>query len=310
MKILITGVHGFVGSNLSALLAPNHTVYGLDIISPENPNVAKTYSWKDLEEDKIPEMDAVVHLAAMVHDVKHITNERAYYEVNTGLTKKIYDWFLQSTASKFVFFSTVKAAADSVEGVLTEDVIPSPIGPYGNSKLQAEAYIMGHPSTERFVYILRPCMIHGSGNKGNLPLLFNMVRKGIPWPLGAYENKRTFTSIGNVVFAVNSLLTQEVPSGIYNLGDDDPVSTNDLIRMICASLGRKARIWRVPKWIVYALAGIGGLFQLPLNRERLRKLTENYVSSNAKLKAALGIDRMPVTSEEGLAKTFKAFRDE
>ncbi|MBO4596021.1 MAG: NAD-dependent epimerase/dehydratase family protein [Bacteroidales bacterium] len=310
MKILITGVHGFVGSNLSATLAPNHTVYGLDIISPENPNVAKTYSWEDLDAGRVPQVDAVVHLAAMVHDVKNITNEEAYYAINTGLTKKIYDWFLGSGAGKFVFFSTVKAAADSVEGVLTEDVVPSPVGPYGNSKLQAEAYIMGHPAADRMVYILRPCMIHGSGNKGNLPLLFNMVRKGIPWPLGAYENLRTFTSIGNVCFVVEGLLTREIPSGIYNMGDDDPVSTNRLIHLICTSLGRKARIWRVPKWFIAAGAWLGGLLHLPLNPERLRKLTENYVSSNAKLKAALGIEHMPISCEQGLAKTFEAFRNE
>lgn len=310
MKILITGVHGFVGSNFSAMLAEDHTVYGLDIVAPVNPSVARTYSWTDLDEGKLPEVDAVVHLAALVHDIKKASNEEAYYSVNTGLTKKIYDWFLQSSAKKFVFFSTVKAVADRVEGILTEDVIPSPVGAYGNSKLQAEAYILGHLSGDKLVYILRPCMIHGSGNKGNLPQLFNMVRKGIPWPLGAYDNLRTFTSIGNVRFVVKSLLTREVPSGIYNLGDDDPVSTNELIRMICASLGRKARIWRLPKWLISAGAQLGGLLHLPLNPERLRKLTENYVSSNAKIKSALGIDRMPVSAEEGLKMTFKAFSNE
>ena len=310
MRILITGVHGFVGSNFSAMLAPDHTVYGLDIVSPENPNVARTYSWKDLEDGKLPEVDAVVHLAAMVHDIKKAANEEAYYAVNTGLTKKIYDWFLQSSAKKFIFFSTVKAVADRVEGVLTEDVIPSPVGAYGNSKLQAEAYILGHPAADKFVYILRPCMIHGSGNKGNLPLLFNMVRKGIPWPLGAYENLRTFTSIGNVRFVVKSLLTQEVPSGIYNLGDDEPVSTNQLIHMICASQGRKARIWRLPKWLISAVAWVGGVLHLPLNPERLQKLTENYVSSNVRIKAALGVEKMPVSAEEGLKMTFKAFSHE
>ena len=54
-------------------------------------------------------------------------------------------------------------------------------------------------------------------------------------------------------------------------------------------------------------AGIGTLLHLPLNTERLRKLTENYVVSNAKIKAALGIDKMPVTAKEGLIKTIKSF---
>ena len=54
-------------------------------------------------------------------------------------------------------------------------------------------------------------------------------------------------------------------------------------------------------------AGIGTLFHLPLNTERLRKLTENYVVSNAKIKRALGIDKMPVTAKEGLIKTIRSF---
>ena len=310
MRILITGINGFVGRNLSEMLPGELTVYGMDIVANEIPNVEHTYSWQDLEDGKLPEVDAVIHLAAIVHDVKKTGDESAYYMVNTGLTKKIYDWFLQSGASKFVFFSTVKAAADSVEGVLTEDVIPAPVGAYGNSKLQAEAYILSHPAAGKSVYILRPCMIHGSGNKGNLPLLYNMVRKGIPWPLGAYENLRTFTSIANVCFVVERLLTREIASGVYNLGDDDPVSTNDLIRMICSSLGRRARIWHLPKFLISGAAAIGGVLHLPLNPERLRKLTENYVSSNAKIKAALGIDKMPVSAEEGLRQTFMLFRDE
>ena len=115
MKILITGVHGFVGNKLSAALAGEHTIYGLDIVAPENPNVAQTWSWDDLAADRLPEVDAVIHLAAMVHDVKKTADEAKYYAVNTGLTKQIYDWFLKSGARKFVFFSTVKAAADRVE---------------------------------------------------------------------------------------------------------------------------------------------------------------------------------------------------
>lgn len=318
MKILITGVHGFVGNKLSAALAGEHTIYGLDIVAPENPNVARTWSWDDLAADRLPEVDAVIHLAAMVHDVKKTADEAKYYAVNTGLTKQIYDWFLKSEARKFVFFSTVKAAADRVEGILTEDVVPAPVGAYGNSKLQAEAYILSKlPAADdgeglvsaKQVIILRPCMIHGSGNKGNLPLLYKVVRLGIPWPLGSFDNKRTFSSIGNVCFVVKGLLDKDVPTGIYNMGDDDPVSTNELVGMICASLGRKPRIWHLPKGLVAFAASVGGILHLPLNPERMRKLTENYVSSNAKIKAALGIDRMPISARDGLMESFKNFAE-
>lgn len=307
MKILITGVHGFVGSNLVPYLAPSNEIYGLDIVAPEKKGVVKTFSWEDLDAGRVPEMDAIIHLAGKAHDTKNQAAAEVYFKVNTGLTQKIYDWFLQSSAKKFVFFSTAKAAADRVEGVLTEDVVPAPVGPYGESKIKAEEYILRHIPTDKQVYIFRPCMIHGPGNKGNLNLLYSVVRKGIPWPLGAFENRRTFTSVENICFAVNGVLTKDVPTGIYNMGDDESLSTNELIEEICASLGKKAHIWRLPKGLMTGIARVGGWLHLPLNPERLRKLTENYVSSNAKIKAALAVDRMPVDAREGLRRTLESF---
>ena len=317
MKILITGVHGFVGSNLVNALKEQHTIYGLDIISPQKDGIRYTFGWDYLDkEDGIPEVDAIIHLAGKAHDTKNQSAAEVYFKVNTGLTEKIFDWFLkQPKCKKFVFFSTAKAAADKVEGVLTEDVVPAPVGPYGESKIAAEHYILSQLKDKseeikvnKQVYIFRPCMIHGPGNKGNLNLLYNVVKKGIPWPLGAFENRRTFTSVENICFAVNGVLTKDVPSGIYNMGDDEALSTNELIEEICKSLGKKAHIWKLPKGLMNGVAKVGGWLHLPLNPERLRKLTESYVSSNAKIKKALGVEKMPVDAREGLKVTLESFK--
>lgn len=317
MKILITGVHGFVGSNLVKYLAPANEIYGLDIVAPEKEGVIKTYSWDDLDAGRVPGVDAIVHLAGKAHDTKNQAAAEVYFKVNTGLTQKMFDYFLaHSDIRKFVFFSTAKAAADKVEGVLTEEVVPAPVGPYGESKIAAEKYILekmkilrqAQDDKAKQVYIFRPCMIHGPGNKGNLNLLYNVVRKGIPWPLGAFENRRTFTSVENICFAVNGVLMKDVPSGIYNMGDDGALSTNELIEEICKSLGKKAHIWRLPKGLMNGVAKVGGWLHLPLDPERLRKLTENYISSNAKIKKALGVERMPVDAREGLKVTLESFK--
>lgn len=191
--------------------------------------------------------------------------------------------------------------------ILTEDIVPNPVGPYGESKIKAEEYILSHPVTGKQVYILRPCMIHGPGNKGNLNLLYSVVKRGIPWPLGAFENRRCFTSIGNLCFAIEGLLTMDIASGIYNMGDDEALSTNELITVICDALGKKAHIWHLPKGLMNGMAKVGDVLHLPLNSERLTKLTENYVVSNAKIKKALGIDKMPISAEEGLTQTIKSF---
>ena len=333
MNILITGIHGFVGSNLVLALKDRHHLYGLDIVTPKRAGVIQTFNWKDIEPgsfpmQSLPQFDAIIHLAGKAHDTKNQSAAQVYFDINTGLTQKIFDFFLESSAKKFIFFSSVKAAADSVVGdILTEDVIPTPIGPYGESKIKAEEYIMEHcalPTTSPFgdssfqkeenkidldkqVYILRPCMIHGPGNKGNLNLLYNVVRKGIPWPLGDFENRRSFTSIDNLCYVVEGLLTKDVASGIYHMGDDEALSTNDLIALMCEVLGRKPHIWKMNKRMMEGCAGLGTLLHLPLNTERLHKLTENYVVSNAKIKAALGIDKMPVRAEEGIVKTIESF---
>lgn len=310
MKILITGVHGFVGSNLVEALKKEHTIYGLDIINPSKEGVVRTFSWDELDAGNVPEVDAIIHLAGKAHDTKNQSAAEVYFKVNTGLTQKIFDYFMAHEGiKKFVFFSTAKAAADKVEGVLTEDVVPAPIGPYGESKIAAEKYIQEHMPADKQVYIFRPCMIHGPGNKGNLNLLYNVVKKGIPWPLGAFENRRTFTSVENICFAVNGVLTKDVPSGIYNMGDDEALSTNELIEEICKSLGKKAHIWRLPKGMMNGVAKVGGWLHLPLNPERLRKLTENYISSNEKIKKALGVDKMPVDARTGLQATLKSFKN-
>jgi nucleoside-diphosphate-sugar epimerase len=316
MKILITGVHGFVGSNLVASLSKEHTIYGLDIISPSKEGIKYTFSWDDLDkENMIPQVDAIIHLAGKAHDTKNQTVSDVYFKVNRDLTIKIFDYFCNHpNIKKFVFFSTAKAAADKVEGILTEDVVPTPVGPYGESKIAAETYILSTMKNrpdefaDKGVYIFRPCMIHGPGNKGNLNLLYNVVRKGIPWPLGAFENRRTFTSIGNICFAIEGVLTKNVTSGIYNMGDDEALSTNELIEEICKSLGKKPRIWKLPKSLMAGVAKIGGALHLPLDSERLRKLTENYISSNAKIKKALGVDKMPVDAREGLKVTLESFK--
>lgn len=330
MKILITGVHGFVGSNLVKALSKEHTIYGLDIVNPQKEGVRFTFSWDYLDKDGgIPDVDAIIHLAGKAHDTKNQAAADVYFKVNTELTKKVFDYFLaHESIRKFVFFSTAKAAADKVDGILTEDVVPSPIGPYGESKIAAENYILSKfkefnglsslgedpleqlehlKPTSKDVYIFRPCMIHGPGNKGNLNLLYNVVRKGIPWPLGAFENRRTFTSIANICFTVNGVLSKDVPSGIYNMGDDEALSTNELIEEICKSLGKKTHIWKLPKGLMNGVAKVGGWLHLSLDPERLRKLTEDYVSSNAKIKKALGIEKMPVDAREGLKVTLDSF---
>jgi nucleoside-diphosphate-sugar epimerase len=313
MNLLITGIHGFVGSNLVENLKDKHTIFGLDIVMPEKEGVEKTFLWNELTQ--IPDIDVVIHLAGKAHDTKNKADTKIYFDINTELTKKIFDKFLSSTAKQFVFFSSVKAAADIVEGeILTEDVTPRPKGPYGESKIAAENYILSKKQeiadqvrNDKRVYILRPCMIHGPGNKGNLNLLYGVVKKGFPYPLGAFENKRSFTSIDNLTFVIEQMLGKNISSGVYNISDDETLSTNELIRLMARVMNKPARIWNLSPKLIFLLAKIGTKIHLPLNTERLQKLTENYVVSNEKIKKTLNIKQMPISATEGFTKTIKSF---
>ena len=312
MKILITGINGFVGSNFVENWKDNHAIYGLDIFSHDKDGIIQTYGWDSF--DKLPPVDAIVHLAGKAHDTKNQGLAQSYFDINTGLTQKIFDYFLQSETKTFIFFSSVKAAADSVQGnILTEDIKPNPVGPYGESKIKAEQYLLSKlteaAKSQKKVFILRPCMIYGEGNKGNLNLLYAFVKKGLPWFLGAYENRRSFCSINNISFVTEKLMARDnVSGGIYHVCDDDALSTNELISLISESVGKKARIWKLPKNWMSALAKAGTALHLPLNKDRLRKLTENYVVSNDKIKQALEITQMPFDTKEDLRTTIKSFR--
>lgn len=304
-KILITGSSGFIGSNLYDYLHEDYFLYGLDLGKLGKYPKSNLFHWDQV--DELPGIDVIIHLAGKAHDTANTSKSEEYFDVNLGLTKKIFDHFLSSEASVFIFFSSVKAVADEVNGILTENDVPDPKTPYGKSKLAAENYITSKDiSNAKKVYILRPCMIHGPGNKGNLNLLYNLVKKGIPWPLGAFDNLRSFVSMDNVVFILKELLSGSIPSGIYQIADDQPISTNELIKLMGVVMNEQTRILNISSPIIHAFSAIGDWLNLPLNSERLKKLTESYVVSNLKIKNALNVDSLPTDVRDGLIKTINS----
>ncbi len=309
MKILISGATGFIGANLVTYLKDNLPDVEFSFLTRKKSGRPGEILWTELSQKSLDGIDAVVHLAGLAHDTKNTLDESAYYQVNFELTKLLYDYYQQSSAMKFIYISSVKAVADKVEGILKEDVPPLPATAYGKSKLKAEVYItqLSPGVAGKTYYILRPCMVHGPGNKGNLNLLYKFATKGLPYPLGAFDNSRSFLSIENFCFICKQLLTRDVQEGVYNLSDDEPLSTKELFSIISDVAGTRARILDIPKSLVATLAKAGDFFKLPLNSERLQKLTENYVVSNAKVKSALGIGALPVTARQGIARTISSF---
>lgn len=299
MSIVITGIAGFVGQNLEKYLNLHHIeVVGLSL---------RDQDWRT----HFPKQaDAVIHLAGKAHDTTNTSADEEYFKINRDLTIALFEEFLRADIRDFFYFSSVKAVADTVEGILDENIQGKPITAYGKSKLEAENFLLKQnlPENKR-LFIVRPCMIHGPGNKGNLNLLYSIVKKGIPWPLAEFQNQRSFLSIDNLSFLIEQMLLRaELKSGIYNFADDNSLSTNELVNLISETLGKKAKLWHIPAGLIRAGVRIGDILPLPLNSERLKKLTESYVVSNAKIKSALGIEKLPLTTKKGLELTIRSFQ--
>jgi nucleoside-diphosphate-sugar epimerase len=312
-NILITGITGFIGQNLVKYfhLEDDIKLFGY---SRNTANASALFPYDQIV--FLPELshtqldkyriNIVIHLAGIAHDLSGNYENKDYEEVNFGQTSKLFDEYLPSGASTFVFVSSIKAVVDHADGEITEDFPPNPKSAYGISKLKAEQYITKHEMQGKQNYILRPCMVHGPGNKGNLNLLYKFVKKGIPYPLAAFQNQRSFLSIDNFCFVIANIVSGKLKPGSYLLADSETMSTSDLVALIGSGIGKDAWTLNLPKSFIYLLAKVGSWIHAPFNQSSLAKLTENLIVSNKKLLLNLKTD-LPSTAKEGLLKTIKSF---
>jgi nucleoside-diphosphate-sugar epimerase len=307
-RILITGVTGFIGSNLAQHFGNqnNFLVFGHSrdaAIAQEqlrglSVEMIETYSAHVFDELKI---DTVIHLAGIAHDLSNQYKSKDYYQVNFENTKTIFDEFVKSNVRKFIFLSSIKAAVDISSHPAEETVVPCPITDYGKSKRKAEEYIQSiELRRDKRAYILRPCMIHGPGNKGNLNLLYRFAKTGVPYPFGSFENQRSFLSMDNLNFIVQSFVEKGIPSGIFHLADDGFLSTKELYQLISQELGKTSRIWNLPVGLVRLLFSLSG------KKATLNKLTEDMMVSNKKLLQYIH-GPLPIAMRDGLKKTIRSF---
>jgi nucleoside-diphosphate-sugar epimerase len=309
--VLISGISGFIGSNLTAYLLQNSELdlsgcsRDLDKIKHLEGDIHSIYSNDEIFSKK-PSFQSYVHLSGKVYDMHDKKNEGEYFEANFQLTKKFFQNFIDDKTSKnFIFLSTIHVLTENPEKELDESYKPKPFTPYGKSKFKAENFIRENCPPDKNYYILRPSMIHGPGNKGNLNLLYNLVSKGIPYPVGAFNNKRSFVSIENLCFIIQQIIENAVPKGLYHISDDEPTYTHDLVKMIAQTTDKKGRIWNVPPSLLNVAAKIGNHIPFVLNEHRLKKLTGDFIVSNEKIKKAIG-KPLPVRAREGLENTLKS----
>lgn len=309
---IISGANGFLGKNLVNYIK-QHTDNNCSAVSRKEENLVDVkdqfdhiFNYQTLQ-DHQGGFESYIHLAGKVYDLNKDVDFLDYEISNVHLTKRIFDRFLKDEAAKhFVFMSTIHVLTDKPSRILDESYSPRPVTGYGRSKLMAEKYLLENITEGKNLYIVRPSMIHGPENKGNLNLLYTLVQKGLPYPFGSINNKRTFTSIDNLCFIILELINQDCPSGIYHVADDEPTYTHDLVKMIAQKNGRNPRILNIPIPILRAIARAGDYFPLLLNQSRYDKLTSDFLVSNQKVKNVIQ-KPLPLTATEGLKKTLESF---
>lgn len=298
-KIAVLGASGFIGRNLIKYFQPNFETF---VVSLRNEN----WSYQ------VDRVDVFINLVGKAHDHKGTATEKDFYFANIDLAKQIFSAFLKSNAKLLIHISSVAAVEEFGSDKPLQEIDPcNPVSLYGKTKREAEEWLMQQrlPDSKKLI-ILRPPMVHGEGDKGNLGLLYNLISKGIPYPLSAFDNKRSFISIDNLAFFISQIIEKQenLQSGIYHIADDEAVSTKEIIAVIRKVENKHTIDLSLPKFLVKGLARVGDFVPIPLNSKRLKKMTSDLTVSNQKIKTALKIENLPLSAEEGLIKTIKSFK--
>jgi nucleoside-diphosphate-sugar epimerase len=307
-RILVTGATGFVGRALVPALQRQHEVAAACRRAGGSEGVA----WHAVGEigpdtawrDALSGVDAVVHLAAHVH--QDATADPAdFHRVNAAGTRRLAEAAWQEGVKRLVFLSSIKVNGEAKAGApFREDDPPQPEGPYAVSKWAAEqalAEIAASGGPESI--ILRPPLVYGPGAKANFRALTRLCGLGVPLPLGAIDNRRSLLYLGNLVAAIERALAAPAGTGArtYLLRDGEDVSTAELVRRIGRALGRPARLVRVPpSWLRLALRAVG-------RGAAADRLLGSLTVDDSRFRRDFAWEP-PYTMEQGLAITMHAFR--
>jgi UDP-glucose 4-epimerase len=315
-KILVTGANGFIGRSLCKYLAANDLVVVAAVrhhtgASEESRNIqivetGAAYSaadWANL----LPGCDAVVHLAGRAHIMADKAHDplAAYREVNVEMTKDLAEAAATAGVKRFVYLSSIKVSGEKTAGEpLREDRRPRLTDPYSVSKFEAENSLREICQRTAMEYvIIRPPLVYGPGVRANFAKLLRLVGWKIPLPLAAIDNARSMVGIDNLVNFISRCLDQPNASGeIFNVSDDEDISTPDLLGRIGVALGIPARLFSLPPPFLKAVFLVLG------QKKAFARLTESLQVDITKAKQKLGW-RPSSTLEQELARTVQWYLD-
>lgn len=313
MNILITGHTGFIGCHLTpALIAKNHSITGIsrhiepDLADPQlkQIQISSLEQYTDWHQALIG-VETVIHLAARAHILEDSVDDPAteFFRVNTQGTINLVKAAIQAQVKHFIFISSIGAITTLSQDILTETAACQPDTPYGTSKLAAEtALIELCQNTQMNWTIVRPTLVYGPGNPGNMKRLLKLVNSQLPLPLGSIDNQRSFLYIENLIDAIFACLDcPNAKNQIFLLSDGQNISTPTLIRHLAHFLNTRSVLLPIPVSLLRLLGKITG------KSSALERLLESLVVSNEKITTTLNW-RPPYSIEQGLAATAKWYK--
>lgn len=303
--VLVTGANGFVGSALVKFLVAtvSYSVRTATRDAVSSRSEVRAFAVGDIDgatnwSAALDDTDIVVHLAARVHVMRDTaTNSMAEFRrVNVQGTLALAEQAALSGVTRFVFLSSIKVNGE--EGAFSESDIPAPLDDYGISKLEAENGLRKIAlRTGLQVIIIRPPLVYGPGVKANFRSLLRMVTRGVPLPLAAVHNKRSFVSVDNLVAFIGATLTHpQAANETFLISDGHDLSTPELIQGMARAANRTARMFSVPVSLLQAAATLTG------RRDMLQRLVGSLTVDINKARNQLGFTP-PVTVSEGLRRT-------
>ncbi|HAE40207.1 MAG TPA: NAD-dependent dehydratase [Candidatus Riflebacteria bacterium] len=312
MNYLVTGADGFIGSNLTRKLVEQHYTVTALLQSQSQGSCCKTLTVDLVQDEKIDlagvaPVDAIIHLAGKAHAVSEIGEGDEYFALNTEGTRKLLEATRKIGVQRFVYFSSVKAMGEGSWQTEDENTPCQPSGAYGQSKLDAEKLVLEGGYVPEPV-VIRPTMVYGQTDKGNLPRMIRMARKGLFPPLADNGNRRSMVHVEDIVqAAILAAARPEAIGQVYIVSDGQAYSTRKVYELILKALGRCVPPFDCPTALLSLAARIGDVFgrlrgrRFIFDTDTFEKLFGSAYYSSAKIERELGF-RPQRTLENSIAE--------
>lgn len=316
---LVTGANGFIGRVLCASLRKNglsvRAFLRKETTGPWDESMIGDLAAGSLPPGCLSGVDTVSHLAGKAHALAETgADESAYQQINVEGTHLLLEAAMRADVRRFIFFSSVKAAGECSEAAQDETSRCPPETPYGRSKQKAEVLVMN--STIPHVTVLRPSMVYGPDNPGNLGRMISATNNGYFPPFPRIDNQRSMVHVEDVVQA--AFLAAENPRAhrqTYIITDGQTYSTRQIYQWVCHALGKSIPTWTVPLSVLRGLARIGDTIgalrgkRFVFDSDTLAKLTGSAAYSSDKIRRELGFAPR-LTLDQALSAIVQPYKQE